>query len=149
AIQSLACTKHNTRSKGQIPGFQSTSAKFNLGDETRFGFKVRRIAGDGRQTLVIAYAKYDRASNNKVGDYFRISNDGGVSYEPELALPGPSEEMLFAVTHDSLVAFYGTDPQGGKATRNITSARMKRGDANWSEPVQVNDEQDSVVFHAG
>lgn len=149
ALLFLSCSRGNPKSI-QVHGFRSSRAEFNLGDETRFDFKIGRIASDGRQRLLIAYEKYDRANGNKVGGYFRLSTDSGASFEPERPLPPASVSGLtyYAFTRDGLMVLFESMPRERTGV-NIFSARLDKDAVNWSEPVQINDEQDSASLNAG
>jgi len=101
--------------------------------------------------LLLAYEKYERASGKKLGGFFRLSADAGANFGPERPLPPatPSEITSFAFTQNGLVAVYGLSTRGEAAAPNIFCGRLATDDATWSEPVQINDEQDSAVLNAG
>src|SRR5437870_4426749 len=149
ALQLSACSGRHVSPSARIYGFRPRSAEFNLGDAARFEFKIGRIASDGQHRLLIPYAKYDRANGKKLGDFFSISTDGGASFGPERPLlPGASlsEGILFAFIKGGLAAVYW--PSRNHQV-HIFYTRSETGGATWSEPVQINDEQDSVILSAG
>src|SRR3989442_15821519 len=69
ALLLSSCSSDNAPQSTPIYGFRPSRAEFNLGDVARFEFNIRRIASDGRQHLLIVYAKYARASGDKLGSF--------------------------------------------------------------------------------
>jgi hypothetical protein len=150
-LQLLSCSSHKPRPSTLIYGFRSSSADFNLGDAARFEFNIGRIGGDGQRRLVIAYAKHDRANGEQLGEFLRISTDGGESFGPERRLPGValSQFIFFAYSENDLAAVYASNPRYSNAVSNLFYTRLETDGATWSEPVQINDEQDSVLLGGG
>lgn len=146
-----SCSSHNARPSAPIYGFRANSAEFNLGDATRFEFKLGGIASDGQRRLLISYAKHDRTTGEKLGEFFTTSTDEGASFGPERPLPTGSISIFtrFTLTQTGGSAVYVSNPRYSDAVWNIFYARLETDDATWSEPVQINDEQDSMTFSGG
>lgn len=150
ALLLSSCSSHNKRPSAPIYGFKANRAEFNLGDATRFEFKVGKIASNGQRRLLIAYAKYDRATGVNLGQFFNVSTDEGVSFGRERPLPAPSvsEFTSFSSIQNGWTAVYASNTLYS-GSNNIFYTRLETDDATWSAPVQINDEQDSVFLAGG
>lgn len=150
-VMLAACSSRNPKSSTLIYGFSSRPAEFNLGDPARFEFKVGRLASDGDRRLVIAYEKYDRLKRTKLGEFFRVSNDNGTSFGPERLLPAGAagHSIALAFTKSGVAAVFAAKPTYSTSAYNLFYTRMETADAVWSNPIQINDEQDSVIIGGG
>lgn len=151
ALLFSSCSRESVRPSAPIYGLRANRAEFNLGDETRFEYRFGRFAGDGQRRLLISYAKFDRATGEKLGEFFTTSTDEGASFASERPLPAASSSHFtqFAHFQGGWSAVYVSSQPYSDVARNIFYARLERDDATWSEPVQINDEQDSTMLRGG
>ena len=144
-----SCSTQKSPPSALIYGFKANRAEFNLGDDSRFKFEPLNVTSDRQSRLVIAYTKYDRASGKKLGDFFRVSHDGGASLDPEQKSPFVFSigfrGWALAFTKGGLAAVYTWT----RERQNLFYVRSEDDGATWSEPVQINDEQDSVSVGGG
>jgi len=150
ALLSSACSDRQIRLSTPIYGFKPVKAEYNLGEGERFECRDTWAFSDGQRRLFIIYAKYERESGKKLGDFFRISHDGGASLSSERTLPSAfstKREPSFAFTKDGLVAVYAsgseTDP------KNLFYIRSEDEGVTWTTPVNINDEQGSAHMSSG
>lgn len=50
-------------------GFRVVPAQFDLGDDTRYEFDIRVTASDGKNRLLIGYARIERRSQRVAGEF--------------------------------------------------------------------------------
>lgn len=130
-----------------IYGFQPVRAEFNLGDASPFKRRLTWINSDGHSRLLVAYEKFNPATGEKIGDFFKLSSDSGASFGPERTLPHSllqSGAVRFAFFKGGLAAVYTLARQS-----DLFYTRSATDGATWSEPVQINDELDSVLIGGG
>jgi hypothetical protein len=142
ALQFSFCTGKSTAPAPGIQSFRPIEAQFNLGDASRFEFQFVSAVGDGAESLLVAYSKLNRQDGKNLGNFFRVSTDGGSSFGPEQKAPGGALRFV----EGGLTAVSTTAAAGGS---NITHRRSFDGGANWTGPTQINDEEGSVRWGFG
>ena len=151
ALQFAACSRPPVANSNSNHDFRPVRAEFNLGDAARFKFKITGQSTDGQSRLLVQYEKHELVGKKMLGVFFKISTDGGASFGPERSLPeSPSRQD--ALTWKNLVFTKGglAAVWGSRGTRiNLFYARSDAEGANWSEPAQINDDQDSVSHFGG
>jgi hypothetical protein len=149
-LQLSSCSTQKSPPSALIYGFRANRAEFNLGDAARFKFEPLNVTSNRQSRLVIGYAKYDRASGKKLGDFLRVSHDGGASLGPEQTPPFVFSSVFrgwaLAFTKGGLAAVYASET---RERQNLFYVRSEDDGAAWLTPVNINDEQDSAQIGGG
>lgn len=138
-VQLSACASHSARLSHNLYGFRSVRPALDFGDSAAFTFKFPMLTIDGQDQVLLGYEKYARA-NEKLGNFFKISRDGGRSFGAEREMPAHIKNVSYIKSvKGGLAAVYSTF-----SPDNIFYTRSDPGGQIWSEPVRINDELDSV-----
>lgn len=141
-IFSTACTSLRAplQHVESFHSYKPVRAEFDLGDAEKFRFNIKNAVSDGGERLLIYYEKIELESGENLGAFFRISRDGGASFDAEQTAASLTENKFgsldFIFTENGIAAV-------GAHGRNIFYTRTENGFSNWTEPVQINDEQNS------
>jgi len=107
ALPLLACSSRFAPPPTPSDGFQPVRAEWTLGDASQSKLRFTRIASDGQSRLLVAYEKFDPATGEKIGNFFKLSTDSGASFGPERTLPHSALMMIqFAFFKGGLAAVY-------------------------------------------
>ena len=123
--------------------YVSTETKFDLGDSNKFEFEIKGSETDGKGRLLIHYEKKRHTDNAKLGTFIKLSENGGETF-------GKEYEFATKLKPEKGFSSYGFYFVGkGIAVtavkdRNLYYSYSKESLENWSNPVQINDENHSL-----
>ncbi len=120
---------------------------FDLTDGTGDRYEINGIASDGSSRLLVCYTRHDELNGEAQGDFFRISDDNGDTFDPERSLPSPTAGetrigIRFSFIPGGLAVVYSVQ---GTRGRNLVYTCTNTEGGDWREPVQINDEPNSVA----
>jgi hypothetical protein len=117
---------------------------FDLGDEEKFEFSVIDFYSNGKGRLLVQYEKKILGEQKSLGKFIKLSEDRGKSFAEENELTkilGIEKEAVsynFHFIENDIIAL-----AWGK--KNLFYIHSKDGLRDWSDPVQINDEQGVVI----
>ncbi len=151
ALQFSACSRLPVAHSTPNYGFRQVRAEFSLGDASRFQFKITGQCSDGLSRLLVQYEKHEMVGRKMLGVFFKISTDGGASFGPERTLPeSPARQDTFTWKNIAFIKGGLAVVWASRGSRvNLFYARSDAEGASWSEPSQLNDEQDSANHFGG
>ncbi len=120
-----------------------SEARFDLGDAEEFEFTKVEGTTDGNVRLLVRYKKKRRSEEKDLGWFLKLSEDGGKTFGKEYKtteIIKSDEEFASYIFHFVPNGFAATIGRG----KNFFYAQSRGNLENWSKPIQVNDEQDSV-----
>jgi hypothetical protein len=127
------CTCRQTREPptATVGGFEPIPAELALADMARFDIRTVSLVSDGGNRLVVSYSKLNSVDLSHAGTFWRLSTDGGRTFGPERTYA----HALWLI--EGGIAGVRT------AAGNLLFTGSSDGGATWTEPVQINDEQNS------
>jgi hypothetical protein len=123
--------------------YKLTEIEFDPGDREKFEFSDLSAQTDRNGRLLVKFKKKSHSNQNDLGTFFRISEDGGKTFGKEIDLAGVSETEKkmswdFYFVQNGLVGLSSQE-------NNLFFSRSDKTFENWSDQVQINDEQNSIV----
>ncbi len=127
----------------QFYKYKVTEAKFDLIDSDEFDHTNIFATSDGNGRMLVQYIKKYRSDETVLRQFVKLSQDGGKTFGNEYEV---TEVIKSDKEFDSYTFHFA--PNGFAVTigfgKNFLYAQSIGDLENWSEPAQVNDEQDSA-----
>ncbi len=124
--------------------FKTSKAVFNLSNNEKFAFTNLDFVTDGDRRILAQFDKTDRSDGQNLGKFISLSADGGKTFGAEKNLA----ELI--KTERKFTDFNFSFVKTGFAVVAVANSNMfylhaDKNLENWSNPVQINDEQDAFI----